>query len=87
MSEADSDDEDPFMMFRKETVILLEEEEEKEVTETKADQVKLAENVPNPFCFIVDELFLRKNIPGLESLMNDSQDIQAFNGDNGRIKR
>ena len=71
MSDVDSDDEsDPFMMFRGPPILNIRcmDEHPDDCTE-----VVVIDDLSEPsFCAIVDDLFLKKDISGLEALLNDS---------------
>jgi hypothetical protein len=74
MSSADSDDEyDPFMMFKKNDVLVVEEEEEVSIPVIKPAAVEEIQiQKPTTNCGVIDDLFLRKDIYGLEALMSVS---------------
>ena len=78
MSTADSDDEyDPFMMFKKSDVLIVEEEEEVvsvPMTKPAAAVQEIQTGKPTTTCGIIDDLFLRKDIYGLEALMSVSEE-------------
>jgi hypothetical protein len=63
----DSDDEeDPFMMFRSGTIVSVEEtEDDREVPQTEIES-----SYKETYCAVIDELFLKKDLSGLEALMN-----------------
>jgi hypothetical protein len=64
----DSDDEeDPFMMFRTGTVVNVEDtEDDREAFQTEIELPDHRET----YCAVIDELFLKKDLSGLEALMN-----------------
>ena len=71
MSDIDSDDEsDPFMMFRGPPILNIRCMDEHP---DDCAEVVVVDDISEPsFCAIVDDLFLRKDISGLEALLNDS---------------
>jgi hypothetical protein len=76
MSSADSDDEyDPFMMFKKTDIVVIEEEEEVCIPVIKPAAVQEIQiQKPTTNCGVIDDLFLRKDIYGLEALMSVSEE-------------
>ena len=70
MSDVDSDDEsDPFMMFRGPPIMNIRCMEEHPEKDTEDVLVKSFST--SSFCANVDDLFLRKDISGLEALLDD----------------
>lgn len=76
MSSADSDDEyDPFMMFKKNDALVIEEEEEISIPVIQPAAVQeIQTQKPTTNCGVIDDLFLRKDIYGLEALMSVSEE-------------
>ena len=82
MAHSDSDDEnDPFRMFRNGKILDIEEEEGKNVLQEESTAIhqSIVLNTSTSMCSIIDNLFLRKDIHGLEALtyvLEASEDLK-----------
>lgn len=73
MAQSDSDDEnDPFSMFKNDKILIVEEDDVQQVESTACQQSVILNAKPS-ICSIIDDLFLRKDIYGLEALTNEPQ--------------
>ena len=80
MAQSDSDDEnDPFSMFKNDKILIIEEDDVQQV-ESTASQQSVILNVKPSVCSIIDNLFLRKDIYGLEALTNEPERQETSEG-------
>jgi hypothetical protein len=77
MAQSDSDDEnDPFSMFKIDKILNIEEDDVQQV-ESTASQQSVILNAKSSVCSIIDDLFLRKDIYGLEALTNEPERLDT----------
>lgn len=73
MAHSDSDDEnDPFSMFKNDKILNIEEDDVQQVESTASQQNIILDAKPS-VCSIIDDLFLRKDLYGLEALTNEPE--------------
>ena len=77
MDPLDSDDEnDPFSMFKNGTILNIEEDDAQPV-ESTASQESVILKPTASICSTIDNLFLRKDIYGLEALISEPRRVET----------